>query len=129
AVPPACGDANAACIIVLKMGPAIWAPVVSDPSPLWAGTTTATATFGLSAGAKPMSQLLLPEPVLVWAVPVLAATWTLGRATEVAAPPLTPPTSRSRTGPAVACDVACCHGFVPTDWTCRPSWSVIRRTA
>jgi hypothetical protein len=47
------------------MGPAIWAPVVSDPKPDWAGTTTAIATLGLSAGAKPMSQLLLPAPVLV----------------------------------------------------------------
>src|SRR5437879_11986126 len=105
------------------MAPASWVRVGSGPGPFWAGTTTATATLGLSAGAKPMSQLLLPDPVLVWAVPVLAATCTFGRATAVAVPPLTTPTMSSRTLPAVLCDVACCHGFDPNDCTCRPSLS------
>ena len=68
------------------IGPATDAP--SDAM-FWSGTTTATATCGLLAGAKPIIQswlTLTPGPV--WAVPVLTAAHRYeGKPTPAAVPP------------------------------------------
>ena len=51
-------------------------PATPAPSELmfWSGTTTATATWGLLAGAKPIIQSSFsPRVAPVWAVPVLTA--------------------------------------------------------
>jgi len=60
---------SAACMTLLTIGPAIPAP--SDEM-FWNGTTTATAIWGLLAGAKPIIQSWLTDSP-VWAVPVLTA--------------------------------------------------------
>jgi hypothetical protein len=60
---------RAACMTLFTIGPAIEAP--SDPM-FWNGTTTATAIWGLFAGANPIIQSWLTDSP-VWAVPVLTA--------------------------------------------------------
>src|SRR5437868_3117236 len=75
------------------MGAATTPPVASLTLG-WFSTMTATTIVGLSEGAKAtihVCDVLLP----VCAVPVLAATWTLGNATRVAVPCCTTPTIMS----------------------------------
>ena len=62
---------TAACSTAFMIGPATLAP--SELFDCW-GTTTATATWGLLAGAKPIIQVSVSPVVgLVCAVPVLTA--------------------------------------------------------
>ena len=50
----------------------------SPPVPRWCSSATATATFGLSAGAKAMNQVVFTPACPVSAVPVLPATAIAG---------------------------------------------------
>ena len=105
------GDsASASPKIVFIGGPDTWAPV---SFPGWFGTTTATATFGLLAGANAIIQSLVFVALgPVSAVPVLAATFQLaGKPTGVAVPLVTTACIRDVTNEAVPGVVAVSHGF------------------
>src|SRR5487761_982368 len=98
--------ASAAALIVRTMGPATAAPVVSETPPGWPGTTTATATLGLLAGAKAIIQSVVDAPLLVCAVPVLAATSSEAGKIPAAVPYCATFVMSASTAEAVAGEVA-----------------------
>src|SRR5690606_28568850 len=63
-------------MIARAIGAATRPPVASEPSEPPRSTSTATATSGLSAGAKPVNHACGSSPAACWAVPVLPATST-----------------------------------------------------
>src|SRR5690606_24937806 len=75
--------ASTAWMTARAIGAATCPPVASAPRLPPCSTTTATATCGLSAGAKAVNQACgatVGSPVTVWAVPVLPATAMPGMA-------------------------------------------------
>src|SRR5664280_1467202 len=81
--------ASTACRTDLAIGAATAPPVASLPMLPPSSTTTATATLGVSAGAKATNQACGAAPSACWAVPVLPATWMPGIWATCAVPLLT----------------------------------------